>query len=33
MTQDCGIVVLEFELKLHYFIHFQTDTLGESMNL
>ena len=26
---DCGIVVNEFELQLHYYINFWTDTLGK----
>ena len=30
---DCGIVVSEFELQLHYYVHFQTNTLGKGMNL
>ena len=29
---DCGIVVSEFELPSHYYIHLQTNTLGEGMN-
>ena len=24
---DCGIVVSEFELQSHYYVHFQTNTL------
>ena len=30
---DCDIVVSEFELQPRYHIHFQTNTLGKSMNL
>ena len=29
---DCGIVVSEFELQLHYYVHFRTNTLGKGMN-
>ena len=29
---DSGIVGSEFELQLCYYIHFQTNTLGKSMN-
>ena len=28
---DCGIVVNEFELQLHYYVHFRTNTLGKDM--
>ena len=28
----CGIIVTEFELQLHYYIHFQINTLGKGMN-
>ena len=31
-AMDCGIVVSEFKLKLHYYIHFRTNTLGKGMN-
>ena len=30
-TMDSGIVVSEFELKSHYYIHFRTNTLGKGM--
>ena len=30
---DCTIVVSEFELQSHYYVHFQTNTLGKGMNL
>ena len=30
---DCRIVVCEFKLQLHYYIHFQTNTLGKGINL
>ena len=29
---DCGIVVREFVLQLHYYVHFQANTLGKGMN-
>ena len=29
---DCEIVVSELELQLHYYVHFQTNTLGKGMN-
>ena len=29
---NCDIVVSEFKLQLHYYIHFWTNTLGKSMN-
>ena len=29
---DCVIVVSEFELQSRYYVHFQTNTLGKSMN-
>ena len=29
---DCGIVISEFELRLRYYVHFQTNTLGKGMN-
>ena len=28
---DCGIVVSEFELQSHYYVHFRTNTLGKGM--
>ena len=29
---DCDIIVHEFELQLHYYIYFWTNTLRKSMN-
>ena len=29
---DCGIVVSEFVLQSHYYIHFWANTLGKGMN-
>ena len=29
---DCNIVVWEFELQFHYYIHFKTNSLGKAMN-
>ena len=29
---DCDIIVSKFELKLHYYIHFQPNTLKKGMN-
>ena len=29
---DCGILVSEFELQLHYYIHFRVNTHGKGMN-
>ena len=29
---DCGIIVSMFELQSHYYVHFQTNTLGKGMN-
>ena len=29
---DYGIIVSEFELQLHYYVHFWTNTLGKGMN-
>ena len=29
---DCGIIVSEFELRLRYYVQFQTTTLGKDMN-
>ena len=31
-TMDCGIVVSEFVLQSHYYVHFQANTLGKGMN-
>ena len=31
-AMDCGILVSEFELQLHYYVHFQVNTLGKRMN-
>ena len=31
-AMDCGIVVSEFELQSHYYIHFWTNTLEKGMN-
>ena len=31
-AMDCGIGVSEFEFQLHYYVHFQTNTLGKGMN-
>ena len=31
-AMDWGIVVGEFVLKLHYYVHFRTNTLGKGMN-
>ena len=28
----CRIIVSEFELQSHYYIHLQTNTLGKGMN-
>ena len=30
-AMDCGIVVSEFELQSHYYVHFLTNTLGKGM--
>ena len=30
--KDCGIVKSEFKLQSRYYIHFQTNTLGEDTN-
>ena len=32
-AQDCGIIVSEFKLQSHYYIHFWTNILGKGMNL
>ena len=29
---DYGIVINEFELQLHYYVHFRTNTLGKGMD-
>ena len=29
---DCGTVVNKFKLQSHYYIHFQTNTLGKGKN-
>ena len=29
---EYGIVVSEFELQSHYYVHFLTNTLGKGMN-
>ena len=29
---NCRIVVSEFELQLHYYVHFRTNALGKGMN-
>ena len=29
--QNCNIVVCEFELQSHYYVHFWTNTLGKGM--
>ena len=31
-AMDCGIVISEFELQSHYYVHFRTNTLGKGMN-
>ena len=31
-AMDFGTVVSEFELQLHYYVHFRTNTLGKGMN-
>ena len=31
-AMDCGIVVSEFVLQLHYYVHFRANTLGKGMN-
>ena len=28
-AMECRIVVSEFKLQLHYYVHFQTNTLGK----
>ena len=31
-AMDCGIVVREFVLPSHYYVHFRENTLGKGMN-
>ena len=31
-AMDCGIVVREFILQSHYYIHFRANTLGKGIN-
>ena len=31
-AMDCGIVVREFELQSHYYVHFRANTIGKGMN-
>ena len=31
-AMDCGIVVREFVLQSHYYVHFRANTLGKVMN-
>ena len=31
-AMDCGIIVSQFVLQLHYYIHFRANTLGKGMN-
>ena len=31
-AMDCGIVVSEFVLQSHYYVHFQANTLRKVMN-
>ena len=31
-AMDCGIVVSEFELEFHYYVPFQSNTVGKGMN-
>ena len=31
-AMDCRIVVSEFVLQSHYYVHFQANTLGKGMN-
>ena len=30
---DCGMVVSEFELQSHYYVHFRTNMFGKGMYL
>ena len=32
-AMDCKIVVSEFELQSHYYVNYQTNSLGKGMNL
>ena len=32
-VMDCKIIVSEFKLHLHYYVHFWTNTLGKHINL
>ena len=31
-AMDCGIVVSDFVLQSHYYVHFRANTLGKGMN-
>ena len=31
-AMDCGIVLSEFELQSHYYVHFRANTIGKGMN-
>ena len=31
-AMDCGIVVREFVLQSHYYVHFRANTLGKGIN-
>ena len=31
-AMDCGILVREFVLQSHYYVHFRANTLGKGMN-
>ena len=31
-VMDCGIIVSEFKLQSHYYVHFHANTLGKGMN-
>ena len=31
-AMDCGILVCEFVLQSHYYVHFRANTLGKGMN-
>ena len=31
-AMDCGIVVREFVLQLHHYVHFRANTLGKGIN-
>ena len=31
-AMDCGIVISEFVLQSHYYVHFQANTIGKGMN-